>query len=71
MNDKDKVKSVKEKLIAYLENLVKGGEQYREQMVKQIETYENEVTNVKKALEEFDKQILNIKEFLNYVKGSK
>jgi len=69
MNDKDKVKSVKEKLIAYLENLVKGGEQYREQMIKQIETYENEVTNVKKALEEFDKQILNIKEFLEYVRS--
>ena len=67
----NKDKSVKEKLIEYLENLVKGGEQYRGQMVKQIETYENEVTNVKKALEEFDKQILNIKEFLNYVKGSK
>jgi len=65
----DKVKSVKEKLIEDLENIVKGGEQYRESLVKQVEIYENEVTNVKKALEEFDKQILNIKEFLEYVRS--
>jgi uncharacterized protein Yka (UPF0111/DUF47 family) len=64
-------KTIKDKLVEYFENMLKGGVEYRETMLKQIEAGLNEINSAKKAVEEFDKKLEDIKEYLEFIKKVK